>query len=199
MKSTSTIKKLLMILLIAAAAAAGWYFFYWRDTPQYAAGEIQQAVDQKDFALLQKRVDLNQVYASALDDIIDELNAHPTGKNERIAWALDNFKPQVIDALITVTQNDFEQKQDKNSNNPAARASRWIETYAGSNALSILHVVSITKENDTAVCTFTVHDKKLNHDFTWKVALQKDINGTWTAVKVLNFKEYLEERAALNK
>ena len=40
----SLLKKIIIAVIVILAAAAGWYFFYWKNTPAYAAGEIQQAV-----------------------------------------------------------------------------------------------------------------------------------------------------------
>ena len=41
-------KKLLIIIILLVTAAVGFYFGYWTNTPAYAAGEIQQAVQKKD-------------------------------------------------------------------------------------------------------------------------------------------------------
>ena len=54
----SIFKKLLITLMILLAAAGGWYFLYWQNTPAFAAGEIQQAVQKKDWDLFCKRVDV---------------------------------------------------------------------------------------------------------------------------------------------
>lgn len=43
----SLLKKLLLVLLLLLAAAGGWYFLYWQNTPAFAAGEIQQAVQKR--------------------------------------------------------------------------------------------------------------------------------------------------------
>lgn len=40
-------KKLLIIIILLVTAAVGFYFGYWTNTPAYAAGEIQQAVQKK--------------------------------------------------------------------------------------------------------------------------------------------------------
>ena len=40
----SLLKKIIIAVIVILAAAAGWYFLYWKNTPAYAAGEIQQAV-----------------------------------------------------------------------------------------------------------------------------------------------------------
>ena len=34
------------------------YYFYWINTPMYAAGEIQRAIQTNDYELLLKHVDL---------------------------------------------------------------------------------------------------------------------------------------------
>lgn len=39
-----------------------------------------------------------------------------------------------------------------------------------------------------------LHDKDLARDFTWQVQLEKDVNGLWTATRILNFTDYLKER-----
>ncbi len=57
----SLLKKLLLVLLLLLAAAGGWYFLYWYNTPAFAAGEIQQAVQKKDWDLFCKRVDVAKV------------------------------------------------------------------------------------------------------------------------------------------
>ena len=50
-------KKLLIIIILLVTAAVGFYFGYWTNTPAYAAGEIQQAVQKKDLQLFKERVD----------------------------------------------------------------------------------------------------------------------------------------------
>ena len=39
-----------------------------------------------------------------------------------------------------------------------------------------------------------LHDKALARDFIWQVQLEKDVNGLWTATRILNFTDYLKER-----
>ena len=41
--------------------------------------------------------------------------------------------------------------------------------------------------------------KKLDQDFLWRVQLEKDPNNKWTAVKIVNLKEYMEKRKKLLK
>lgn len=47
MALSSLWKKLIPALVVLLAAAGGFYYFYWMHTPQYAAGEIYQAVTKK--------------------------------------------------------------------------------------------------------------------------------------------------------
>lgn len=48
-------EKLIPALVVLLAAAGGFYYFYWMHTPQYAAGEIYQAVTKKDYQLFRER------------------------------------------------------------------------------------------------------------------------------------------------
>ena len=104
----SLLKKIIIAVIVILAAAAGWYFFYWKNTPAYAAGEIQQAVQHKDLQLFEERVDLRKVYSSALDDSASML-ANDGKPDHRFAAAIiKSLKPQLIDELIRQTELKFQ-------------------------------------------------------------------------------------------
>ena len=73
-----------------------------------------------------------------------------------------------------------------------------ITAYAGSAALSMTDVLNVEEQGNSAIVKVKIHDKDLNKDFIWHVQMEKDINGSWTAVRVLNLKEYLKERKDLS-
>ena len=69
-----------ILFAILIAGAASWFYFYWMNTPAYAAGEIQKAVQsQIYYDLLAYRVDLNKVYSAAIDDSADVLSKDGKG------------------------------------------------------------------------------------------------------------------------
>ena len=71
-----------------------------------------------------------------------------------------------------------------------------MSAFLGSAALSFTDVLDVKEKDGKALVNVKVHDKKLDKDFTWQVLMEKDVNGNWTAVKIVNLKDYLKERAA---
>ena len=103
----SIFKKLLITLMILLAAAGGWYFLYWQNTPAFAAGEIQQAVQKKDWDLFCKRVDVAKVYSYALDDMLAELKADGLPEHAIAASLGKSIKKEVVKELIRQTEIRF--------------------------------------------------------------------------------------------
>ncbi len=190
-------KKLFVIIGLIVALAAGFYFGYWTKTPAYAAGEIQQALQKKDLQLFKERVNMEKVYSYAIDDILDELKADNLPEHKIAAAIVKGLKQEIITELIHRTEISFETetRQRKSFLDEPVES---ITAYAGSAALSMTDVLNVEEQGNSAIVKVKIHDKDLNKDFIWHVQMEKDINGSWTAVRVLNLKEYLKERKDLS-
>ena len=190
-------KKLFVIIGLIVALAAGFYFGYWTKTPAYAAGEIQQALRKKDLQLFKERVNMEKVYSYAIDDILDELKADNLPEHKIAAAIVKGLKQEIITELIHRTESSFEMetRQSKSFLDDPVES---ITAYAGSAALSMTDVLNVEEQGNSAIVKVKIHDKDLNKDFIWHVQMEKDINGSWTAVRVLNLKEYLKERKDLS-
>lgn len=190
-------KKLFVIIGLIVALAAGFYFGYWTKTPAYAAGEIQQALQKKDLQLFKERVNMEKVYSYAIDDILDELKADNLPEHKIAAAIVKGLKQEIITELIHRTESSFEMetRQSKSFLDDPVES---ITAYAGSAALSMTDVLNVEEQGNSAIVKVKIHDKDLNKDFIWHVQMEKDINGSWTAVRVLNLKEYLKERKDLS-
>lgn len=190
-------KKLFVIIGLIVALAAGFYFGYWTKTPAYAAGEIQQALQKKDLQLFKERVNMEKVYSYAIDDILDELKADNLPEHKIAAAIVKGLKQEIITELIHRTESNFEMetRQSKSFLDDPVES---ITAYAGSAALSMTDVLNVEEQGNSAIVKVKIHDKDLNKDFIWHVQMEKDINGSWTAVRVLNLKEYLKERKDLS-
>ena len=189
------LKKVIFICLIVLIGAAGWYFLYWQKTPAYAAGEIQQAVQRKDLDLFQKRVDLNKVYSYALDDILAELQIDGKPQDRLAASLLKSIKKEVVKELIRQTEIKFQEKAPV-SKSMLDKPIQTLTAYVGSSALSLTDIFQVEEKDGLAIAHVKLHDKDLNKDFTWDVQLEKDVNGNWNAVRILNLRQYLKERVA---
>ena len=190
-------KKLFITIGLIVALAAGFYFGYWTKTPAYAAGEIQQALQKKDLQLFKERVNMEKVYSYAIDDILDELKADNLPEHKIAAAIVKGLKQEIITELIHRTEISFETetRQRKSFLDEPVES---ITAYAGSAALSMTDVLNVEEQGNSAIVKVKIHDKDLNKDFIWHVQMEKDINGNWTAVRVLNLKEYLKERKDLS-
>lgn len=191
--NSSLMKKIILILALLLACAAGWYFLYWSKTPAYAAVEIQQALKKKDLQLFKERVDLDKVYSSAVDDTASYLASDGRPEHALAASLLKMLKKQAVDEMVRQTEIRFTENSEKDA---SGRAGKIMSASLGSAALSLTDVLDVKEKDGKALVNVKVHDKKLDKDFTWQVLMEKDVNGNWTAVKIVNLKDYLKERAA---
>lgn len=189
----SLLKKLLLVLLLLLAAAGGWYFLYWQNTPAFAAGEIQQAVQKKDWDLFCKRVDVAKVYSYALDDMLAELKADGLPEHAIAASLVKSIKKEVVKELIRQTEIRFKDGAPT-SKSLLDKPVKTLTAYAGSSALSLTDIFKIEEADGKAIAYVQLEDKDLSRDFIWQVQLEKDVNGLWTATRILNFTNYLKER-----
>ena len=190
--NSSLMKKIILILALLLACAAGWYFLYWSKTPAYAAAEIQQALKKKDLQLFKERVDLDKVYSSAVDDTASYLASDGRPEHALAASLLKMLKKQAVDEMVRQTEIRFTENSEKDA---SGRAGKIMSASLGSAALSLTDVLDVKEKDGKALVNVKVHDKKLDKDFTWQVLMEKDVNGNWTAVKIVNLKNYLKERA----
>lgn len=189
-------KKIFIIIGLIFAAGAGFYFGYWTKTPAYAAGEIQQSIQKKDLQLFKERVDMEKVYSYAVDDVLAELKADKAPKYKIAAAVINGLKKELISELIQRTEMKFKTDAPKGKsflNEPVES----VTAYVGSAALSMTDVLDVEEQDHSAIVKVKIHDKELDKDFIWHVQMEKDINGNWMAVRVLNFKDYLSERKQL--
>ena len=108
------------------------------------------------------------------------------------ASILKMLKKQAVDEMVRQTEIRFTEGSGKE---PSGKAGKIMSASLGSAALSLTDILDVKEENGKALVYVKVHDKKLDKDFTWQVLMEKDVNGSWTAVKILNLKDYLQERA----
>lgn len=165
-------EKLLLVLLLLLAAAGGWYFLYWQNTPAFAAGEIQQAVQKKDWDLFCKRVDVAKVYSYALDDMLAELKADGLPEHAIAASLVKSIKKEVVKELIRQTEIRFKDGAPA-SKSLLDKPVKTLTAYAGSSALSLTDIFKIEEADRKAIAYVKLHDKDLARDFTWQVQLEK--------------------------
>lgn len=188
------IRLLALLLAVLLAGAGSFYYFYWSRTPAYAAGEIREAIVEKNFQLFQERVDLRQVYGYAIDDLIDEASSSDQKEHKIAANLMRALKKPLTEEMIHQTGQYFQKKNPQPDHSPLAAVTRTIKAYTGSAALSFTDIADIREEGNAAKAMVRLHDSSLNRDFTWELTMEKDVNGRWAVTRIDNLKEYLKER-----
>lgn len=153
---------------------------------------------KKDLQLFKERVDMEKVYSSAIDDILSELKADGQPEHKMAATVIRGLKKDLIRELIRRTELKFQAKEVPDSS-LMDKPLKSITAYIGSAALSMTDVLDVEEKDGLAFANIKLHDKKLDQDFLWRVQLEKDPNNKWTAVKIVNLKEYMEKRKELLK
>lgn len=196
MAHLSPIQKIVFTAAAAVGIGAGGYLSFWMRTPEYAAGEIYQAVQQKDFQRFRERVDLEKVYGAAIDDLAAEAERSDTRDHQIAAGLMKSLKRPLVNAMIRETEAEFRPGPDENGDSLLTPLVSAAKSYVGGAALSMTDIVDVVQDGDTATARVKLHDKDLGKDFTWDILLEKDANDQWAATKVLNLTDYLAARKA---
>ena len=148
---------------------------------------------EKDWDLFCKRVDVAKVYSYALDDMLAELKADGLPEHAIAASLVKSIKKEVVKELIRQTEIRFKDGAPA-SKSLLDKPVKTLTAYAGSSALSLTDIFKIEEADGKAIAYVQLEDKDLSRDFIWQVQLEKDVNGLWTATRILNFTDYLKER-----
>ncbi|CUP37669.1 Uncharacterised protein [Bacteroides xylanisolvens] len=106
---------------------------------------------------------------------------------------MKSIKKEVVKELIRQTEIRFKDGAPA-SKSLLNKPVKTLTAYAGSSALSLTDIFKIEEADGKTIAYVKLHDKDLARDFTWQVQLEKDVNGLWTATRILNFTDYLKER-----
>lgn len=174
----SAVRTAVLILSVLLAGLAGFYLFYWVRTPMYAAGEIQQAVQHREYQLFRERVDLRKVYGYALDDLAAEAGASASRDHKLAARLIPLLKKPLTEELIRQTELAFRRGTESGEDaSPLSDLTRTAKAYVGSTALSLTDILDVTETDGKAVVSLRLRDKALQQDFTWQLQMEKDVNG----------------------
>ena len=151
---------------------------------QQASDRAQQASKQTSKRLAKARKDAPSVA---------ELKADGLPEHAIAASLVKSIKKEVVKELIRQTEIRFKDGAPA-SKSLLDKPVKTLTAYAGSSALSLTDIFKIEEKDGKAIANVKLHDKDLARDFTWQVQLEKDVNGLWTATRILNFTDYLKER-----
>lgn len=190
-------KLIIAIFLVVVAIVVGWYFIYFTKTPVYSLNLAREAVEKHDVVTFKKHVDMESIISAGYDDMIAVLLEDPEIKNNPFKGLaevmMQGLKPEVVPVLTNEVYSSIEKEP---SNTEVSKEEQQVvedmKKKAGVNNIEFKDVGSSTVDGNTAVVPITVYDKDMQKEITFNVGLKKLDDGTWQAVKINNFKEFME-------
>ena len=180
-------KKIIIAVLVAIVAIVlGWYFLYFTKTPVYSLNLAREAVEKHDVNAFKKHVDMDAIIGSGYDDLVAIEMEDPSIKNnpfkELAEVMFQGLKPKIVPILSNeITEQNAKEKQ----------AADEMKEKTGIKNLEFKSIGSATIDGNSAVVPITFNSKELNQDVTFELAMKKLDDGTWQAIKINNFKDFL--------
>lgn len=191
-------KKIIIAVLIAVIAIVlGWYFWYFTKTPVYSLNLARESVEKHDVVTFKKHVDVESIIGSGYDDFVDVQMNDPLIKDNPFKGfaevMLKGLKSQIVPVLTQEIYNGVEKKsEDSNQNTKSKEAASEVKEKTGVKDLEFKSIGSATIDGNSAIVPIIFSSKDLNQDVTFDLLMKKLEDGTWQAIKINNFKEYLD-------
>lgn len=191
-------KKIIIAVLIAVIAIVlGWYFWYFTKTPVYSLNLARESVEKHDVVTFKKHVDVESIIGSGYDDFVDVQMNDPVIKDNPFKGfaevMLKGLKSQIVPVLTQEIYNGVEKKsEDSNQNTKSKEAASEVKEKTGVKDLEFKSIGSATIDGNSAIVPIIFSSKDLNQDVTFDLLMKKLEDGTWQAIKINNFKEYLD-------
>ena len=190
-------KKLFIAALVAVVAIVlGWYFLYFTKTPVYSLNLAREAVEKHDVNAFKKHVDMDSIIGSSYDDVVAMQLEDPEIKNSPLKDLAEvmfqGLKPKIVPILSNEIYNAIAKQPERSEQNAREKqAADEMKEKTGVKDLEFKSIGSATVDGNSAVVPVTFNSKELNQDVTFNLAMKKLDDGTWQAVKINNFKEFL--------
>ncbi len=191
-------KKLFIAALVAVVAIIlGWYFLYFTKTPVYSLNLAREAVEKHDVNAFKKHVDMDSIIGSGYDDVVSMQLEDPEIKNspfkDLAEVMFQGLKPKIVPILSNEIYNAIAKQPESSEQNAREKqAADEMKEKTGVKDLEFKSIGSATVDGNSAVVPVTFNSKELNQDVIFNLAMKKLDDGTWQAVKINNFKEFLE-------
>ena len=202
-------KSIIAVLIAVIVIVLGWYFLYFTKTPVYSLNLARESVEKHDVVTFKKHVDVESIVGSGYDDFVDVQMNDPLIKDNPFKGfaevMLKGLKSQIVPVLSQETYNSIEKKSDdSNQNAKSKEAANEVKEKTGVKDLEFKSIGAATIDGNSAIVPIIFSSKELNQDVTFDLLMKKLEDGTWQAIKVNNFKEYLDlveknEKNKMNK
>lgn len=189
--------RIAFVLAIFAICACG-VFCLWTSTPEYAIGQVKDAVKAHDKAKFDKFVDTDEFADGMVDDMLTKPLKEAMGGNMIGRWVAAGmsgmFKPQFVSQIKTdlydlVEKGSISQSTGNNSVDPEMTLGA-INRRLCLSQNDFKKIENVKSDGKVASVTVVLHNKEHGKDFKLDVQMQK-MEGYWRVTRMLNFPEFV--------
>ncbi len=190
---------------IALSGALGWNAY--RNTPAYALKEIATAIQERDRVMFERRVDLDALTKTAVDDLIAQMIAEASAEADRddsgfaamgvgMAVAMmEGAKPAMVTAmrsgvLNAVEKGAIDSLYSESAGNSDGPDFATLARNTGGRPDGFRGLGEIKRSGGTATAEMLLHDKHADTTLALRVKLEQGADG-WRITRFDNLREYL--------
>ena len=206
-------KKIIAIIAVLVAAIAGWYFMYFTKTPVYSLNEARVAMEKHDVVTFKKHVDLDSIFGRAYDDLIAVEMEKPEIKDNPFAGfaqvILKGMKSQIVGALSNACYDKIGETPGGNSAAQDTQSAKTDESMALAKGQQLEESMNVSDLKFKSVKDAEINgdvaqvpvvfesDNPDRGEVIFTVEMHRLADNTWQAVRISDFKDYLELQEAL--
>lgn len=191
----------LLICIIIGSLA--WYFFYFTKTPEYSVKIIKEAIEKHDTGKFNERVDIDNVLAKGIDDVVSIIAAANKieTSDKKFAGFMQVFKPIIVGAYkenithFVETGKWKEEGTEDKGEGKSSEVNNLKENFSLDRA-SFKGIAYTKKDGDTANLGLRIFNEETNLEFTIDVVMKKTAAGVWQISEIANLKDYLVQLKA---
>ena len=193
-------KQIALGILVFILCSMAFYFFYWIKTPAYSLSMVRDAVQKHDVQAFEKHVDLDTLLPKAFDDALvaqGKITGENLLDNAFTAAIVQAMKPGVVSMLKAETLSNIQGKGNdsevQGKNNDQKKMANGLKEKTDFQNSEIKEVSTLSKEDNIAIVSTEIYNKKLNKTFTVNFKMAKLDDGTWKVKEISNFVNFLVE------
>ncbi len=186
-----------VVLAVIALLACGAYFIV-TSTPEYAIGQVKDAIKSHDRKKFDKYVDTDEFADVMVDDLLTRPFKEAMGNGMIARWVTAGisgiFKPPLVaqmksDLYELVDKGSISQSVNKDGVDPEMTLGA-VDRRICLSKNEFKRVENVRSDGRDAKVTVVLHNKEHDKDFNLDVQMHK-MEGYWRVTKLTNFPEFI--------
>ena len=194
-------RQLLMIVFISMLLGVWlWYSFVYTHTPDFAAKEIRNAIEQHDADKFKQYMNLDLIVSNAYDDLTIDLFHYRAEQSPSIKRFYTLIRPQLIKGtteliLRRISSGEWTMPTGSEimKGNQLGIDYEWFIEYSQLRNTEIKDINNIIRTGTTASAEAVVINRYTQTPFIIKLTMEQTETGRWQITSLNNYRAYLTE------